>query len=126
MAKLAHDIDHWRRHGFGRWSLERADGVIVGFGGVTVPEADHGFPEAVNLSYHLHPAHWGTGYATELARAALQLAFDELQAEHVIGLARAWNPGSVRVLERAGMTFRREITLAGASTLLHVLERPVR
>lgn len=122
-AKLGRDLAHWRNHGFGRWTLRALDGRIVGFGGVTEPKACNGFADALNLSYHLHPAEWGKGFATEMARAALAFAFEELQAQHVIGLARPWNPGSVRVLEQIGMTFRREIELGGARTLLHAISR---
>jgi RimJ/RimL family protein N-acetyltransferase len=123
IAKLARDIEHWRIHGLGRWTAERADSVIVSFGGVTMPEHDHGFADAVNLSYHLLPSHWGQRYATELADATLRFAFEELKADHVIGLVRAWNPASVRVLERVGLTLRREIEFGGAPTLLHLVAR---
>lgn len=36
-ARLARDIGHWNRHGFGRWAVE-ADGKLIGFGGITVSE----------------------------------------------------------------------------------------
>ena len=45
-AGLTRDIDHWDKHGFGRWAVE-ADGGLVGFGGVTVSNDFEG----LNLSY---------------------------------------------------------------------------
>ncbi|WP_095198696.1 GNAT family N-acetyltransferase [Mesorhizobium carmichaelinearum] len=118
-ARLARDIGHWDRYGFGRWAVE-ADGKPVGFGGVTV-SADF---DGLNLSYHLHPQSWGHGYATELVTQALSAAFGPLQADRVIGLARAANPASRRVLEKCGFAFEREVMLHGAPTMLFALARP--
>ena len=115
-ARLARDIDHWDRHGFGRWAVE-ADGRLVGFGGVTVSNDFDG----LNLSYHLHPSSWGQGYASELVMEALRAAFLTLEAERVIALARPANPASRRVLEKCGFTFDREVMLHGAPTGLFIV-----
>ena len=118
-ARLARDVGHWNKHGFGRWAVE-ADGKLIGFGGVTV-SADF---EGLNLSYHLHPESWGHGYATELVMEALRTAFGPLRADRVIGLVRAANPASRRVLEKCGFTFEKEVMLHGAPTILLALARP--
>lgn len=110
---------HWQSHGFGRWAVH-ARGELVGFGGVTVSEQ---FGD-LNISYHLHPASWGRGYASELVADQLSFAFDDLQASRVIGLARPANPASRRVLEKCGFRFERGVTLHGAPTNLYALERP--
>jgi RimJ/RimL family protein N-acetyltransferase len=117
-ARLSRDIGHWTEHGFGRWAAE-ADGSLVGFGGVT-RSADF---DALNLSYHIHPDHWGRGYATELAREAVTFAFTELGAQRIVGLARPANPASRRVLERVGFIYERNIDLHGAPTMLFIMER---
>ena len=120
-ARLARDIGHWDKHGFGRWAVE-ADGRLIGFGGVTV-SADF---DGLNLSYHLHPENWGQGYATELVTEALRTAFGPLRAVRVIGLVRAANPASRRVLERCGFTFEKEVMLHEAPTMLFASARPRR
>jgi len=119
VARLARDIGHWDRHGFGRWAVE-ADGRLVGFGGVTV-SADF---DGLNLSYHLHPRSWGHGYATELVMEALRTAFGPLQAGRVVGLVRAANPASRRVLERCGFIFEKDVMLHEAPTMLFARARP--
>ncbi|MBZ9670756.1 GNAT family N-acetyltransferase [Mesorhizobium sp. ESP7-2] len=116
--RLLRDIGHWREHGFGRWAIE-TDGAPVGFGGVTVSKEFEG----LNLSYHLHPESWGHGYATEVVRAALAFAFDDLHAERVIGLVRTANPASRCVLEKCGFRFEGEVMLHGAPTNLLAVER---
>ena len=111
--RLARDRAHWRLYGFGRWAVE-AEGRPIGFGGVTVSTEFDG----LNMSYHLHPDCWGSGYATELVKEALAFSFDDLRAKRVIGLVRPVNMASRRVLEKCGFSFAREVMLHGAPTHL--------
>jgi RimJ/RimL family protein N-acetyltransferase len=67
---------------------------------------EHGCGE---VGYFVHPAHHGHGYATEMGREMLRLAFDDLALHRVIGRLDARNTASVAVLERLGM--RREAHL---------------
>jgi RimJ/RimL family protein N-acetyltransferase len=55
------------------------------------------------LGYILDPAHAGNGYATEIARDLLSLAFDDLGLRRVTAGCFADNVASRRVLEKAGM-----------------------
>lgn len=59
-----------------------------------------------SLGYLLDPAHHGRGYATEMVRFALGLAFGELGLRRVTAGCFADNVASWRVMEKAGM--RRE------------------
>lgn len=114
--RLARSLQHWSEHGFGIWAIE-AGSNLIGFGGLTVsPEFD-----ALNISYHIDPAHWGQGYATELVRETLRFAAGTLRASKIIGLVRPANPASRRVLEKAGFSFEKEIIRGGAPTNLLVL-----
>jgi len=120
-ARLARDIQHWQSHGFGRWAIER-DERLIGFGGLT---RKHGY-RGLNISYHLHPEGWGNGYASELVAEAVAVAFGLLHEDRVIGLVRAANPASRRVLERNGFVFEQEVQLDGAPTQLLALHSLVR
>ncbi|NLS15462.1 GNAT family N-acetyltransferase [Rhizobium sp. P40RR-XXII] len=113
VRRLARDRAHWRLHGFGRWAIETEE-RLIGFGGVTVSTEFEG----LNLSYHLHPDDWGSGYATELVTEALAFAQNDLHAERVVGLVRPVNVASRRVLEKCGFGFEREVMLHGAPTHL--------
>lgn len=115
-ARLTRDIKHWKEHGFGRWAVE-TEGLLIGFGGVTVSKE---FGD-LNLSYHLQPESWGHGYATELVRDTLAFAFDDLNADRVIGLVRPVNTASRRILEKCGFHFEREIMLHGAPTNMYAI-----
>jgi RimJ/RimL family protein N-acetyltransferase len=114
-ARLQRDIDHWQKHGFGRWALER-NGAVIGFGGLTYQPGFIG----LNLSYHLHPDAWGQGLASEFAASAVVIAFRDLAAQKVIGLVRPTNFASRRVLEKAGLRLEGDFPYGGKPGLLYV------
>ncbi|MFB9310630.1 RimJ/RimL family protein N-acetyltransferase [Agromyces hippuratus] len=58
------------------------------------------------IGYILDPAHAGNGYATEIARALLDLAFGDLGVHRVTAGCFADNTASWRIMEKLGM--RRE------------------
>ncbi|MGM4894611.1 GNAT family N-acetyltransferase [Tardiphaga sp. 839_C3_N1_4] len=58
--------------------------------------------ESPELGYWLGVDHWGQGFATEAARAAIDYAFDEFDIEHLISGARVANPSSRNILEKCG------------------------
>ena len=120
-ARLSRDIRHWQSHGFGRWAVERGE-RLIGFGGLT---HRRGY-EGLDISYHLHPESWGNGYASELVAEAVAVAFGPLHAHRVIGLVRAANLASRRVLERNGFSFEQEVELDGAPTQLLALDSLLR
>ena len=56
------------------------------------------------MGYVLRRDLWGMGYATEAGREMLRVGFEELKAHRVFGDVDRENAGSVRVLEKLGMT----------------------
>jgi RimJ/RimL family protein N-acetyltransferase len=59
-------------------------------------------PEAPELGYWLGVDHWGQGFATEAARAAIDFTFEEFDVELMKSGARVANPASRNVLEKCG------------------------
>ena len=117
--KLAGDIEHWDRYGFGPWVLrDRSNRGLVGRGGLKHTTAT-GVDE-VEIGWSIHPDRWGEGLATELARASVRTAFDVLGLDDVIAYTANDNIASWRVMEKAGMEYDREIVAVG---LPHVLYR---
>lgn len=96
-------IRHWQEHGYGQWAVATQDAPehVIGFGGISL--RDYLGNERVNLGYRFHVAAWGDGYASELGRASLRVAHDELQLPEVFGLVRPGHIASIRVLEKIGM-----------------------
>ena len=58
--------------------------------------------DAPELGYWLGVAHWGQGFGTEAARAAIDFFFEEFDLEHLISGARVANPASRNILEKCG------------------------
>ncbi|AZD35576.1 Protein export cytoplasm protein SecA ATPase RNA helicase [Pseudomonas chlororaphis subsp. aurantiaca] len=97
-------IQHWQEQGFGYWVVcDRAQPErVLGFGGVM--HSRFGERTGLNLYFRFAVEAWGQGYASEMAGAALHLAFRVLGKEQVIGLVRPDNLPSRRALERLGLT----------------------
>ena len=77
----------------------------------------------LEVGYHLRRDQWGRGYATEAARACLDYAFRNMDADKVISLIRPENLPSRRVAERNGMRIERQITYFGLPHLIYVMTR---
>lgn len=90
--------------GFGPWAVE-APGVaeLVGCVGLSVPRFDAPFTPCVELVWRLAAAHWGRGYATEAARAALRFGFETAGLAEVVSFTTRDNHASRAVMERLGM-----------------------
>ena len=58
--------------------------------------------DAPELGYWLGVEHWGQGFATEAARAAIDFTFEEFDVEHLMSGARVANPTSRNILEKCG------------------------
>ncbi|MCB9681322.1 MAG: GNAT family N-acetyltransferase [Alphaproteobacteria bacterium] len=82
----------------------RATDTIVGTGMLKpIPFADGTLSDTIEVGWHLAPAWWGHGLATEMGRALLRHAFDVLGLDSVIAVVRAENAPSLAVTERLGM-----------------------
>jgi ribosomal-protein-alanine N-acetyltransferase len=120
-AWLRRDIAHWATHDFGVWhAFERSTDQLVGRIGARVTLIDGAME--VELAWMVHPDHWGQGYAAELAAPARDLAFSR-GLDAVVAYTSPDNRASLRVMEKLGMAYERDLTYAG---LPHVLYRATR
>jgi RimJ/RimL family protein N-acetyltransferase len=104
-ARVEHICAHFDRHGYGAWAVE-IPGVthFAGFVGLTVPQFEAHFTPAVEIGWRLAAEHWGRGYATEGARAALDFGFTHLKLAEIVSFTVPANTRSRRVMEKLGMT----------------------
>ena len=96
--------DHFARHGFGLWAVEVL-GVadFIGFVGLSIPGFTAHFTPCVEIGWRLAHDHWGHGYATEAAGAALAFGFQELAFDEIVSFTVQSNWRSRRVMERLTM-----------------------
>jgi RimJ/RimL family protein N-acetyltransferase len=95
---------HFDERAFGMWAVEvPGEAAFVGFIGLMVPAFDAPFMPCVEVGWRLARAHWNKGYATEGARAALKVGFDELGLSEIVSMTVPANLRSRRVMEKLGM-----------------------
>jgi RimJ/RimL family protein N-acetyltransferase len=85
---------------YGLWPLEfRATGEVIG---AILLQPLPG-SEVVEIGWHLNPAHWGNGYATEAAQGAVSLAFGPRGLDRVVAVVDPGNTRSQAVCGRLEM-----------------------
>ena len=95
------------RQGFGLWALEVLEsGEFIGFTGLN-PMPD-GVPGAGDqeVGWRLDQRAWHKGYATEAARAALEVGLDRLGLPVIWSMTAVINTSSQAVMLRLGMVHR--------------------
>jgi len=80
-------------------------------------------PPEIELVYGVAPPLWGTGVATEIARAVIAYCFDTLAMPSIHASTDAANVASIRVLEKLGFTFARRGQVSGLDTVFYALSR---
>jgi RimJ/RimL family protein N-acetyltransferase len=102
---MATQIDaNFDRDGFGLWAVEVRNVVpFIGFVGLAVPRFEAHFTPCVEIGWRISAEHWGRGYATEGARAALAFGFDIVGLREVVSFTVPENVRSRRVMEKIGM-----------------------
>lgn len=92
----------------GLWAtVERSSGAFLGRCGLLPWEIDA--KHEVELAFLLDKARWGEGLATEAALAIKSYARDVLGVQRLICLITPGNSASVRVAEKVGMHYEREL-----------------
>jgi RimJ/RimL family protein N-acetyltransferase len=110
----------WTADGVGKWiAYDRGSGELVGRGGLSrlgpgdamtreIASAlggDGWVKDRLEVGWTVRADLWGRGYATEIGRAGLAFAFQDLGAEEVVAFTERHNRRSRAVMERLGMRF---------------------
>jgi len=102
----------WRDLGFGKWlAYDSSTGALLGRGGLSSAVVEGA--ERVEVGWALRQEVWGRGYATEIGRAGLDLAFSVLGVDQVVSFTEVHNARSRVVMERLGMRYARQIRRPG-------------
>lgn len=124
---------HFTRHGYGLWVVEVKDVTpFAGYTGLAHVPYEARFTPAVEIGWRFARAHWGHGYATEAAGAALAFGFERLRLPEIVALTVPANHRSRAVMERLGMhrdpdgDFASPLVPEGHPLLRHVIYRLTR
>jgi len=125
-------LGHWERHGVGLFSvLRKEDERLVGRVGYLLwdPErwvnAMHEQLDGeleLEIGWTIARELWGNGYATEAALACRDHAFRALDRDRVISLIAPENVPSIRVAEKIGESYERDVELPHMRVGLYALE----
>src|ERR1700722_8979536 len=75
----------FEKQGFGMFACVIKDtGEFIGFVGLNVPEFEAHFTPCVEIGWRLAYHAWGKGYASEAARAVLQVGFEKYVLKEIV------------------------------------------
>jgi len=134
LVRAAHDADTsrieqfllaslawWEPHGYGLWLSTRGeDAAVLGWCGLR-PD---GHPRRPELMYGVAPEHRGAGFATEAAQAVVGYAFAGPKVATVWAATMPTHLGSIRVMEKLGMSFKELTRLDGVSSVVYEIQNP--
>lgn len=108
--KFLKNYTHYSQYGYRRWAVILKDnGTFTGWCGLKYnPEI-----KEVDLGFRFFKKYWNKGYATEAGIACIQYGFNHLGVTKIIGRVMNNNIASIRVLEKAGLHFEKEIDFNG-------------
>ncbi|CAN5739594.1 GNAT family N-acetyltransferase [soil metagenome] len=93
---------HWKTDKLGFCAvIEKETNKFLGWCGIWRLEETG----EMEIGYAIDKAYWGKGFATEAAEKFMRYAFEQLNAEKLVAVARPENTASRRVMEKLGMKF---------------------
>jgi len=127
-AQLRSFEQTWTDRSFGLFATElKRTGELIGFVGLAIPDFLPEIMPSVEIGWRLGRAHWGNGYATEGARAALAYGFDRLDLDRIVSVHAVGNDPSGNVMQKIGMHLDRETVhpRTGGTVRVYAIDRPV-
>ena len=118
-------LKNYQQLGFGPWAVvEKSSRTVIGYSGLFhFPDID-GQPE-IEVGYRLARSAWGQGFATEAVSEIRDYSFNILCLPRLIALIDPQNAASIRVAEKAGMRYEKDVMLEGYTypDHLYVIEK---
>ena len=115
LALFKHWQMEWDEKNWGYWTiaLKSKPDRIIGVGGISNRPRFGGSTlverlkkqNAANMYFRFKPEAWGFGYASEMAKKALDTAFNNIGLDIVLGLTREANIPSRKTLLSLGLSF---------------------
>ncbi|MBS0624378.1 MAG: GNAT family N-acetyltransferase [Verrucomicrobia bacterium] len=103
-ATLKSSQAHIEKYGWGKWAVTLIEtGEFIGRIGLEELDFQANFSSNIELGYRLAFEHWGKGYASEGANAALKYGFNYLNLNEIIAFTPVQNMLSRAVMKRIGM-----------------------
>ena len=99
----------YEQHGFGLYLVAlKENDVPIGICGLLKREA----LDDADVGFAFLPAFWRQGYAFESTAAMLAYGREALGLKRIVAIVQPDNVGSIKTLEKAGLTFERRVRLS--------------
>jgi len=108
--------DHYKKYGFGRWAvILKSNHEFIGFCGLKYTKEEDEF----DIGFRLVKKHWNKGFATEAAKACIDLGLSKFNMKEIVGRVMKDNLASIRVLEKLGLSFHQSTVTDGYEELIY-------
>jgi RimJ/RimL family protein N-acetyltransferase len=113
------NYDDYKLNGYGRWAvMQKKTNSFIGFCGLKFNPEDN----QTDIGFRFFEDMWNRGYATESARACLDYGFERYNLKQIIGRAMKVNLNSIKVLEKIGLKYKKDIELDGEEAVLYEIK----
>lgn len=114
------NYNHFKKYGFGRWAvIDKTNDDYLGWCGLKYSEDLDEF----DIGFRFFKRHWNKGFATESAKACIEIGFDKFGMKTIVGRAMKANIGSIKVLEKIGLRFDKTFDFDGQEGLVYKIEK---
>ncbi|PBQ31759.1 GNAT family N-acetyltransferase [Sphingobacteriaceae bacterium] len=124
-VKEAHDFleayTHYKIYGFGRWAvIEKTTNNFLGWCGLKfTPDL-----KEYDIGFRFFKKYWNKGFATEAAKACIELGFGKFEMQIIVGRAMPENKASIKVLTKLGLVFLEERITEGKKEIIYQIVNP--
>jgi ribosomal-protein-alanine N-acetyltransferase len=117
-----HIVNYYEKYGFGLWAtVLKPNNQLIGRCGLLYQQIEGS--QELEVTYLLDKSYWGRGLTTEAARGIIRLGFEKYQFPRIVALINPDNAASVRVAEKIGMKYERDVSYKEFGTVaMYVLE----
>ena len=110
------NYDQYEKYGVGRLAvIDKETSDFLGWCGLKFNEDTNEY----DIGFRFHKKYWNKGLATETAKKCIEFGFRELNIEKIVGRAMLKNIGSIKVLEKIGMTFKENVDFDGRDGVMY-------
>jgi len=112
------NYDQYEKYGVGRLAvIDKTSLKFLGWCGLKYSQDKNEY----DIGFRFNRNYWNKGYATETSKKCIAFGFNELRIEKVVGRAMKDNIGSIKVLEKIGMTFKENFNFKGSEGVIYEL-----
>lgn len=114
------NYNDYKLNGYGRLAVMTKDNnKFIGWCGLKFGEMEN----ETDIGFRFFEEEWNKGYATESAKACVNYGFETLNLKRIIGRSMKQNIGSIRVLEKIGLEYEKDVFFEGNESVIYKIEK---